>query len=121
MVGCVGQVSWGDALLENLVQAGVQTNYICRDAQTCTGVALITVDPQGQNMIVVAPEANSHLSPATLKEAEAAFQGAKVVVLQLKIPLEAVNADLGLAHYRSAKVILNPVIECARFGNAAGN
>ena len=108
MVGCVGQDDFGDVLIETLEQDRVQTEFVYREEQERSGVALITVDNQGQNSIVVAPGANSCLSQSHLIQAEAAFTQAKVVVLQLEIPLEVVATAIELAAKHGAQVILNP-------------
>ncbi|GAA3125879.1 hypothetical protein GCM10010521_10660 [Streptomyces rameus] len=55
-----------------------------------TGVALITVDPEGDNSIVVSPGANSRLRPADVRAATSLFHASRVVSAQLEIPLETV-------------------------------
>ncbi|MBO4260905.1 ribokinase, partial [Streptomyces griseorubiginosus] len=55
-----------------------------------TGVALITVDPSGDNSIVVSPGANGKLVPGDVKAAACLFQASRVVSAQLEIPLETV-------------------------------
>ncbi len=55
-----------------------------------TGVALITVDPSGDNSIVVSPGANGRLTPEDIRAAGSLFQAARVVSAQLEIPLETV-------------------------------
>lgn len=108
MIGCVGQDAFGDVLIETLERDRVQTEFVYREEQVRSGVALITVDHHGQNTIVVAPGANNTLSQYHLNHSEAAFKEAKVVVLQLEIPLEVVTAAIELAAKHGAKVILNP-------------
>ena len=55
-----------------------------------TGVALITVDPSGDNSIVVSPGANGRLTPEDVRAAGSLFQASRVVSTQLEIPLETV-------------------------------
>src|SRR3990172_5049173 len=55
MVGRVGADAFGDAILENLRKEGIELAYLRRELQAATGVALIVVDDQGRNTIVVAP------------------------------------------------------------------
>ncbi|RRR68239.1 ribokinase, partial [Streptomyces sp. RP5T] len=55
-----------------------------------TGVALITVDPSGDNSIVVSPGANGRLTPGNVGAATSLFHASRVVSAQLEIPLETV-------------------------------
>ncbi|CAM5257967.1 Ribokinase OS=Streptomyces glaucescens OX=1907 GN=rbsK PE=3 SV=1 [Streptomyces glaucescens] len=55
-----------------------------------TGVALITVDPSGDNSIVVSPGANGRLTPDDIRAAVSLFHASRVVSAQLEIPLETV-------------------------------
>ncbi|MDI6408207.1 ribokinase [Streptomyces albus] len=73
-----------------------------------TGVALITVDAAGDNSIVVSPGANARLTPDDVAAAEALFEAAAVVSLQLEIPLETVAAAARAAARHGARVVLNP-------------
>ena len=61
MVGCVGSDGFADEALAGLREAGVREAWVTRDAPT--GVALITVDGDGETTIVVAPGANAALRP----------------------------------------------------------
>jgi ribokinase len=71
-------------------------------------VALIVVDDQGQNTIVVAPGANACLNAQDIQLARPAFTDASVLVLQLEIPLAAAEAAIHLAVENHLTVILNP-------------
>jgi len=86
----------------------VDTTFIRRDEQAATGVALITLDAAGQNTIVVAPGANMRVTPQDIEEAEAAFAGADLLLMQLECPLEAVQAAAQMAHRHGLQVVLNP-------------
>ena len=108
MVGKVGQDNYGDALLTSTAQAGVDTRFILRDSQAHTGLALITINDLGENTIVVASGANASLSAQDVLSAEAAFQGAKILVLQLELPIDAIQQAILLAKKYHAKIILNP-------------
>jgi ribokinase len=68
-------------------------------------VAFIAVNEEGQNTIIVSPGANHRLRPENLSLAE--FEGARVVVLQLEIPLETVRRAAELGRQVGARVILN--------------
>lgn len=108
MIGRVGQDAFGDALLTTVAHDGVDTTYIRRDPEAPTGVALITLDAAGQNTIVVASGANWRVSAQDVRNAEAAFAGADVLLMQLECPLDAVEAATDLAHRYGLQVVLNP-------------
>jgi ribokinase len=112
MIGRVGVDAFGDELLANAARDGVDTTWIVRDPGAPTGVALITVNDAGQNTIVVASGANMRLSPEDVSAAEAAFEGAAVLLLQLESPLPAVARAVELAHQHGAWVVLNPAPAC---------
>lgn len=108
MIGRVGADKFGDALLATLQNDGVDTRWVQQDAQAASGVALITVSADGQNTIVVAAGANGRLSAQDVAAAEEAFMDAGAVVLQLEIPLPAVEAAARLGRKHGAVVVLNP-------------
>jgi ribokinase len=108
MIGRVGDDAFGDGLLQNLRNDRVDTAFTRKTPGAASGVALITLDAQGQNTIVVASGANAMLTPADLDASEEAFEGAGVVLLQLETPLETVMRAITLAHKHKAQVALNP-------------
>jgi len=108
-IGCVGADSFGDLLVLNLENEGIGTEFVTRDPDAATGVALITVDEEfGENTIVVAPGANAKLSPPLIDLAAAAIRSADVLLCQLEIPLETVHAALQMARAAGVQTILNP-------------
>ena len=108
-VGCVGADSFGDLLVLNLENEGIDTQFVTRDPDAATGVALITVDEEfGENTIVVAPGANAKLSPPLIDLAAAAIRDADVLLCQLEIPMETVQAALQMARSAGVQTILNP-------------
>lgn len=104
MVGCLGNDGFGGQLLQGLIQDGIETGWIKR-VEGPSGVAFIAVNAQGQNSIIVAPGSNYRLLPEDL-QAEA-FRGAKVVLLQLEVPLPTVIAAARRGQEAGATVILN--------------
>ncbi|MGO4418330.1 ribokinase [Streptomyces sp. MCAF7] len=85
----VGDDGHGRLLLDSQRDAGVDTAGVLVGGAP-TGVALITVDPSGDNSIVVSPGANARLSPEDVRAAADLLASAGVVSLQLEIPLETV-------------------------------
>lgn len=108
MIGRTGQDAFGDQLVEAVRANQVDTRYIRQDTPEPTGVAFITVDNEGQNTIVVASGANSLLTPQDISQAQQAFDGAAVLLLQLEVPLETVEKAISLARQRGIPVVLNP-------------
>lgn len=104
MVGCLGSDGFGGQLLEGLIHDGIDTHWIKR-VEGPSGVAFIAVNAQGQNSIIVAPGSNYRLLPEDL-QAEA-FTGAKVVLLQLEVPLPTVLEAARRGQEAGARVILN--------------
>jgi ribokinase len=85
----VGDDAHGRLLLDAQRAAGVDTVGVLVGGAP-TGVALITVDPSGDNSIVVSPGANGKLTPADIRAAGSLFHASRVVSAQLEIPLETV-------------------------------
>lgn len=85
----VGDDDHGRLLLESQRAAGVDTDGVLVGGAP-TGVALITVDPSGDNSIVVSPGANGRLTPEDVRTAAPLLAAARVVSVQLEIPLETV-------------------------------
>ncbi|WP_028815498.1 ribokinase [Streptomyces flavidovirens] len=102
----VGDDAHGRLLLESQRAAGVETGGV-RVGGAPTGVALITVDPSGDNSIVVSPGANARLTSEDVRDAAALFAGARVVSAQLEIPLETV-AEVVRARAAGTRFVLNP-------------
>ncbi|MFE0625863.1 ribokinase [Streptomyces sp. NPDC058864] len=103
----VGDDAHGRLLTGSLTSAGVDTTGVL-SGDVPTGVALITVDPSGDNSIVVSPGANARLTAADVTGARELLAAARVVSLQLEIPLESVAAAVATATEAGTRVVLNP-------------
>lgn len=108
LVARVGTDDFGSQALQNFEREGLDTRFIVRDEAAPSGVALIFVGGGGENMIVVAPGANAHLTPADVDRAAEAIASAEVLLLQLEIPLETVRHAARRAATAGTRVILNP-------------
>ena len=89
-------------------EEGIDTSYLFTDSEHPSGVALITVDSQAENCIVVASGANAELSPADLSTARKAMEKADIILMQLEIPIDTVKYVSNIAKELNKKVILNP-------------
>lgn len=108
MLGCVGQDSFGDQMIANLQSIGIDTQAVLRRAEAASGTAMILLDANGQNEIVVAPGANATLTAADVSAQVQLFKKAKVVVAQLETTLPAVERALRMAREVGAITVLNP-------------
>ena len=97
LVARVGDDRAGDARVKEIVAGGVNARSVEAVPGATTGVAFITVTPDGQNSIVVAPGANGRLRPGDLSEAAAAIGAASVLLVQLELSVETVERAVELA------------------------
>lgn len=104
----IGRDVFGDESLANFKKVGINTEHVLVDELAPSGVALINVDEQAENVIVVAPGANAHLSVHDIDRAVAAIKSADIVLLQLEIPLETVEYTCKMAKQLGKRVVLNP-------------
>ena len=107
MLGCVGTDAYGRTLRAALVDAGVAADHLL-DRGTRSGVAIIEVSDSGENSIVVVPGANALLAPDDVERALDGMPEARLVLLQLEIPLETVIATARAARSRGLCVLLDP-------------
>src|SRR5512146_2085771 len=84
MVGRVGNDGFGPLLIDNLRQNNVDTTHVQTDPIAATGTAIIVVDANGQNSIVLSPGGNGRVSPADVESVS--FPDYKLLLLQLEIP-----------------------------------
>jgi ribokinase len=120
MVGRCGADGFGVTCRSALSDAGVDVTAVRVAQEASTGLALISVDPAGENSIIVAPEANGLVGPA---ESAAALAGPPdALVLSAEIPVPVLAGALGQARAAGVLTVLNlaPVPPDARSLLAAG-
>ena len=105
MLGRVGSDSFAPFLVDNLKSNQVDTSHVTVDS-SATGTAIIVVDANGQNSIVLSPGANGNVSPADVDSAS--FSNSKLLLLQLEIPTPTVLHAAQKARANGLTVILNP-------------
>jgi ribokinase len=106
-VGCLGTDDLGDAYLSHLEAERMDLRFLRRTGDRPSGTALIFVGPDGENIIGVAPGANTALTAEDVSAAEAAFRDADAVLLQLEVPLPAVYRAVEQGTRHGCRVILN--------------
>lgn len=108
LVGRMGTDAFGDQHLAGLRREGIDLTHVRADPGAATGAAFITVDVAGQNMIVVAPGANMRLRPEDIDAAAGAIASARVLLLQLEVPLDTVVRAAQIGREGGALVCLDP-------------
>lgn len=106
-VAKVGKDTFGAQSLEGFMKEGIQTRYVLVDDTHPSGTALIMVNEEGENCIVVAPGANASLLPADLLSVTE-MKEAAVILMQLEIPMETIEAVKRIAMGNHQRVIINP-------------
>jgi ribokinase len=106
MIGQVGEDAFGSSLVDSLSAANVDVTGIGRSNRP-TGSASIYVMPDGENSIVVSPGANATLDPEIVVKRLNVDEG-DIVLCQLEIPLDTVEAVLADAKSHGAVTILDP-------------
>jgi ribokinase len=120
MVGRVGDDDYGREFCELLLAEGVDTTHVVVDVENGTGVATPLVEPSGENSIVIVPRANAGVGRADIDAARSALGWAKVVLLQLELPLASAVAAAGWAKEQGALVVLNPAPAVGDLSDLAG-
>ena len=115
LVGQIGNDSFGRTLIEGLEKEGVNTKGITINPNTFSGIASIMVDKQGANTIACAGGANNLVREKELKQFKTLLPQAKIVLLELGIPLATVSVAIREAKAQDCLVILDPAPATADF------
>jgi ribokinase len=107
-IGKTGNDVFGKEARTLFERENINIDFLFTDPLEPSGVALITVDEQGENCIVVAPGANAGLSVGDIQEIEKIILGAAIILMQLEIPLPTVEHITAIAAQHKIPVILNP-------------
>jgi ribokinase len=106
-LGRVGDDGFGEPLIEALADKGVDTGLIEASPGSSTGTAFITLTPDGENAITVAPGANRSLSVEDVDDASDAIGDAQVMVAQMEVPFEVVLRAVEVAARRGTRALVN--------------
>ena len=107
MIGKVGDDGFGQRLLNQLKADKVNTDYI-QVEEGPSGVAVITVDKNAENSIVVSPGANFKLTESDIDKCIDAIKESNVVVIQLETPIDTIKYALEKSKELGKFTILNP-------------
>lgn len=111
-IGKMGQDELGKRLSETMNNDGVDLSNLFTEKNEHTGTALITVDANGQNQIIVISGSNMKLTSSDVREKKNLFAEVAVILTQLEIPLETVVETAKLAKENDSIFILNPAPAC---------
>ena len=106
--GCTGDDPNGEQMKNNLMQEGINVDFVSVIKEVPSGAALIFVDENGENCIAVAPGANDEVSVEIVNNLHEEIQNAGLIMLQLEIPYKTVQYICNLAAKYNTKVMLNP-------------
>ena len=108
IIGRVGDDSFAPLLKQELENKGVDTQYLLHSKSCSSGVALIGIDENGENSIVIASGANGMLTPSDVQCFQAAIIDADILLVQLEVPLETVIAAIKIAKANNVFIVLDP-------------
>jgi ribokinase len=108
MIGCVGDDAYGEQLRSALLAEGIDCQAVTAIAGESTGVALIVVDDNSQNAIVIVAGGNGHVTSNVVDGFDALLSQAEVIICQLEVPMATVGHVLKRGRELGKTVILNP-------------
>jgi len=104
----IGNDAFGETSKKLFENEGIDTSYVLVDPDNASGVALITVDHNAENCIVVAPGANANLNVSDVPDLPSIIEQFDYILMQLEIPLETIQTVADIAYQKNIPVILNP-------------
>jgi ribokinase len=107
-IACTGDDDTGERIRKQLVSDNIDVEPVSTIAGESTGVALIFVNGEGENVIGIHAGANAALSPALVEAQRERIAQASALLMQLESPIESVLAAAKIAHQHHTRVALNP-------------
>lgn len=107
-VAKLGKDVFASKSLENFKSVNINTKHIEQLEGVPSGIAIIAVDDNGENIIIVVPGANGKLMPADVDKAESDIASAAIVLCQLEVPIETVEQAAKIANKNNVPFILDP-------------
>jgi ribokinase len=108
MIGKVGLDSNGDFLVNQLACDGINTEYVFKDNMETTGTAIINVNSEGNNSIVVVAGANMNINIEEIKQSYSVIKDCDVIIAQFETPSEMTIEAFNYAKSKGIITILNP-------------
>ena len=107
-IACTGDDDIGERVRRQLERDRIDVAPVRAVKEQSTGVALIFVNAEGENVIGIHAGANAALSVEQVEAEKARIAGAQALLMQLESPLESVLAAAKIAHQHQTTVVLNP-------------
>ncbi len=107
MIGCIGNDSYGDMIIDNLRSYGINTDYMVRREGESSGTAHITL-AEGDNSIIVLLGANATVDRAVIDASWEAIENSDLVMVQNETPIDTIEYLIERASESGVKVLLNP-------------
>jgi ribokinase len=112
LIANIGDDIFGRRSVELIAAEGIDVSGLTIEPGIASGVALISVDKNGENYIAVASGSNATLFPQTLQGSLQKIQEAAIVMMQLEIPPGTIIYVAELCKIHNIKLILNPAPAC---------
>lgn len=107
-IACTGDDDIGERVRHQLESDRIDVAPVRAVNDQSTGVALIFVNAEGENVIGIHAGANAALSVEQVEAEKTRIAGAQALLMQLESPLESVLAAAKIAHQHQTTVVLNP-------------
>ncbi|ENO0300620.1 TPA: ribokinase [Enterobacter asburiae] len=107
-IACTGDDDTGERVRKQLASDNIDIAPVSVVAGESTGVALIFVNAEGENVIGIHAGANAALTTERVEAQRAIIAGAEALLMQLESPVESVLAAAKIAHENHTTVVLNP-------------
>ncbi|MFL0168544.1 ribokinase [Candidatus Clostridium helianthi] len=108
MISKVGQDAYGLQIVNSLEKENINVDNIFRDDVSPTGTAIITVDNEGNNSIIVVPGANMTLNLKEINKCKEVITCSDIIVSQFETPIEVTIEAFKFAKENEVITILNP-------------
>ncbi|CAD2075690.1 ribokinase [Jeotgalicoccus meleagridis] len=106
-IGKVGNDAFGEEMIENLRNEGINVDHIEKVDDTESGIAMITVNPM-DNTVIIVPGANALMTKDVLDAHKDAILNSDIVVTQLEIPMETVDYLATICGENKIDLVVNP-------------
>ncbi|HGF6045155.1 MULTISPECIES: ribokinase [Enterobacter] len=107
-IACTGDDDTGERVRKQLASDNIDIAPVSVVAGESTGVALIFVNAEGENVIGIHAGANAALTTERVEAQRGIIAAAEALLMQLESPVESVLAAAKIAHENHTSVVLNP-------------
>ncbi len=107
-IGCVGEDIYGKSAIQTYRESGVNITGLRTDRCSPTGAALVMINSEGKNMIMMAPGANFRFTPDDFDKNVPLIQNCSIIGFQLEINRDFVEYGIKKAHALGVKTLLDP-------------